>query len=76
MSRRQWRPLAPRVYTTTTGAPPRPTRLHAALLYAGPSAILSRRTAAEESLDRMAGGVASGLADLYALDVEEVPARH
>lgn len=44
----RWRALLPRVYTTTTGLPPRPTRLHAALLYAGPSAILSHRTAAEE----------------------------
>jgi hypothetical protein len=32
----RWRALLPRVYTTTTGLPPRPTRLHAALLYAGP----------------------------------------
>ena len=44
----RWRALLPRVYTTTTGPPPRPTRLHAALLYAAPSAILSHRTAAEE----------------------------
>jgi hypothetical protein len=44
----RWRALLPRVYTPTTGLPPRPTRLHAALLYAGPSAILSHRTAAEE----------------------------
>lgn len=44
----RWRALLPRVYTTTTGPPPRPTRMHAALLYAGPSAILSHRTAAEE----------------------------
>ena len=44
----RWRALLPRVYTTSTGLPPRPTRLHAALLYAGPSAILSHRTAAEE----------------------------
>jgi hypothetical protein len=44
----RWRALLPRVYTTTTGPPPRPTRMQAALLYAGPSAILSHRTAAEE----------------------------
>lgn len=44
----RWRALLPRVYTTTSGPPPRTTRLHAALLYAGPSAILSHRTAAEE----------------------------
>lgn len=44
----RWRALLPRVYTTTTGAPPRSTRLSAALLYAGPSAVLSHRTAAEE----------------------------
>jgi hypothetical protein len=44
----RWRALLPRVYTTATGVPPRATRLHAALLYGGPSAILSHRTAAEE----------------------------
>jgi hypothetical protein len=44
----RWRALLPRVYSTTTGPPSRSTRLNAALLYAGPSAILSHRTAAEE----------------------------
>lgn len=44
----RWRAVLPRVYTTTTGLPPRVTRLHAALLYAGPTAILSHRSAAEE----------------------------
>ena len=44
----RWRALLPRVYSTTTGVPARTTRLHAALLYAGPMAILSHRTAAEE----------------------------
>ncbi|MGH3600106.1 MAG: hypothetical protein ACRDQH_07490, partial [Pseudonocardiaceae bacterium] len=43
-----WRALLPRVYATATGLPPRPTRLNAALLYAGPRALLSHRTAAEE----------------------------
>lgn len=44
----RWRALLPRVYATTTGQPLRATWLHAALLYAGPSAVLSHRTAAEE----------------------------
>ena len=44
----RWQALLPRVYAVTTGEPPRATRLHAALLYAGPSAVLSHRTAAEE----------------------------
>ncbi|MGH3672154.1 MAG: hypothetical protein ACRDSH_16230, partial [Pseudonocardiaceae bacterium] len=44
----RWRALLPRVYATATGLPPRPTRLNAALLYAGPRALLSHRTAAEE----------------------------
>lgn len=44
----RWRALLPRVYTTTTGLPPRPTKLQAALLYAGSWALLSHRTAAEE----------------------------
>lgn len=44
----RWRPLLPRVYGTTTGEPTRATWLHAALRYAGPSAMLSHRTAAEE----------------------------
>ncbi len=44
----RWHALLPRVYSTTTGQPSRPTKLHAALLYGGPLAILSHRTAAEE----------------------------
>ncbi|HEX2297496.1 MAG TPA: hypothetical protein VHH34_03085 [Pseudonocardiaceae bacterium] len=44
----RWQPLLPRVYATTTGPPPRVARLQAALRYAGPAAVLSHRTAAEE----------------------------
>lgn len=44
----RWRALLPRVYASTTGEPPRATWLWAALRYAGPSAVLSHRTAAEE----------------------------
>lgn len=44
----RWRPVLSRVYATTTGPLTRTARLHAALLYAGPTAVLSHRTAAEE----------------------------
>lgn len=44
----RWQPLLPRVYATTTGPPSRVVWLHAALRYAGPCAVLSHRTAAEE----------------------------
>lgn len=44
----RWRPMLPGVYVTATGPPTRPARLHAALRYARPAALLSHRTAAEE----------------------------
>jgi len=43
----RWQPVAPRVYATFSGPLPRETRIAAALLYAGPAALLSHRTAAE-----------------------------
>jgi hypothetical protein len=43
----RWRAVAPRVYATFTGPLPRESRIAAALLYAGPLAVLSHRTAAE-----------------------------
>ena len=42
-----WRPLYPGVYTILTGVPGRSARLWAAVLYAGPGALLSHETAAE-----------------------------
>jgi hypothetical protein len=45
--RRTWRPLLPGVYTILTGAPGRSAQLWAAVLYAGPGALLSHETAAE-----------------------------
>ena len=44
----RWQHVAPRVYATFTGPPPRSALIMAALLYAGPAALLSHRTAAEE----------------------------
>ncbi|WP_245645469.1 hypothetical protein [Pseudonocardia acaciae] len=44
----RWRAIAPRVYATFTGPLPRESRIAAALLYAGPMAVLSHCTAAEE----------------------------
>lgn len=44
----RWRRVLHGVYATFTGPLPRPARLSAALLYAGPPAMLSHRTAAEE----------------------------
>jgi hypothetical protein len=44
----RWTLWLPRVYLVGVPAPRRPTRLSAALLYGGPSAVLSHRTAAEE----------------------------
>jgi alkylated DNA nucleotide flippase Atl1 len=43
----RWRPIHPGVYTTFTGAPSRRARLWAAVLSAGPGAVLSYQTAAE-----------------------------
>jgi hypothetical protein len=43
----RWQPVVPRVYATFTGPLPRESRISAALLYAGPVAVLSHRTAAE-----------------------------
>jgi hypothetical protein len=43
----RWQPVLPRVYATFTGPLPKDSRLSAALLYAGPIAVLSHRTAAE-----------------------------
>jgi hypothetical protein len=43
----RWQPVAPRVYATFTGPLTRDARIAAALLYAGPIAVLSHRTAAE-----------------------------
>ena len=50
----RWQHVLPRVYATHAGPLPRPARIAAALLYAGPQALLSHRTAAEEwgMLDR------------------------
>ncbi len=45
--RHAWRPLYPGVYTILTGPPGRSARLWAAVLYAGPGALLSHETAAE-----------------------------
>lgn len=44
----RWRRIFPTVYATHTGALTRPARLSAAVLYSGPHALLSHRTAAEE----------------------------
>jgi hypothetical protein len=44
----RWRRVLHRVYATFTGPLPRDSMLRAALLYAGPSAALSYRTAAEQ----------------------------
>jgi len=43
----RWRPIHPGVYATFTGAPSRRARLWAAVLPAGPGAVLSYQTAAE-----------------------------
>ena len=43
----RWQPVAPRVYATFTGPLTRESRIAAALLYAGPVAVLSHQTAAE-----------------------------
>ncbi len=43
----RWRPLYRGVYATYTGAPPRASILWAAVLRAGPGAVLSHHTAAE-----------------------------
>lgn len=54
----RWAPVAHAVYATFTGALPRAARVAAALLYGGPAAVLSHRTAAEEwgMLPREEGG--------------------
>jgi len=44
----RWQHVLPRVYATHTGRLPRHERIMAALLYAGPYALVSHRTAAEE----------------------------
>lgn len=44
----RWQGVVRAVYATFTGPLPRESRLSAALLYGGPAAILSHRTAAEE----------------------------
>lgn len=44
----RWAPVLPRVYSTATGPLTRNARIHAALRYAGPTVLLSHRTAAEE----------------------------
>lgn len=44
----RWQRVLPRVYATFTGPLTRPARITAALLYAGPRAVLSHQTAAEE----------------------------
>jgi hypothetical protein len=44
----RWVPVVRGVYATFTGPLHRPARIAAALLYGGPSAVLSHRTAAEE----------------------------
>src|SRR5215472_17465695 len=43
----RWRPLYRGVYSTFTGDPPRESALWAAVLRAGPGAVLSHETAAE-----------------------------
>lgn len=43
----RWQPVVPRVYATFTGPLPRESQIAAALLYAGPAALVSHRTAAE-----------------------------
>jgi hypothetical protein len=43
----RWQAVLPRVYATFSGPLPREARIAAALLYAGPAALLSHRTAAE-----------------------------
>ena len=47
LAARRWEHVLPRVYSTVTGPLSAPARLTAALLYGGPTAILSHRTAAE-----------------------------
>ena len=42
----RWQPVLPRVYATFTGPLPQDSRIAAALLYAGPAAVLSHGTAA------------------------------
>jgi hypothetical protein len=44
----RWRHVLSRVYSTFTGELPRPSKIHAALLYGGGEATLSHYTAAEE----------------------------
>jgi len=44
----RWQHVLPRVYATYAGPLPRSALMTAALLYAGPAALLSHRTAAEE----------------------------
>jgi hypothetical protein len=44
----RWRQVVHGVYATSTGPLPRPARVAAAMLYGGPGAVLSHRTAAEE----------------------------
>jgi hypothetical protein len=44
----RWQHVLPRVYATFTGPLPRSALISAALLYAGPAAVISHRTAAEE----------------------------
>jgi hypothetical protein len=48
LAAQRWRRVLPRVYATFTGPLIRAARLTAALLYGGPRAVLSHRTAAEE----------------------------
>ncbi|GAA4614701.1 hypothetical protein [Saccharopolyspora hordei] len=45
---RRWQRVLPNVFATFTGPPPRSSLISAALLYGGPWAVLSHRTAAEE----------------------------
>lgn len=44
----RWSHVLPRIYAMQTGQLPRPAMITAALLYAGPQALLSHHTAAEE----------------------------
>jgi hypothetical protein len=52
----RWRPIHPGIYATFTGAPGRGAQLWAAVLSAGPGAMLSHETAAE--LQRLTDGLA------------------
>ena len=57
----RWQWVLPRVYATFTGPLPPEAKTAAALLYGGPAAVLSHRTAAEQwhMVDPARGGTSS-----------------